>query len=374
MILLTPGPVNLSERVRQALQRPDLSHRESEFFALQDQIRQALLRVYGLSPQAFATVLLTGSGTAAMEAMITSLVPQEGRVLILENGVYGERLCEIASIHQIDHMRFAHPWGESIDLAALSRGLAETNGFTHVAVVHHETTTGRLNNLTAIGELCRGRGIPLLVDAVSSFGAEALDFEALDIAGCAATANKCLHGVPGASFVIVRRNALLGVNGPRRSLYLDLERYCRAQDTGDTPYTQSVQAFYALAEALGEFEDEGGWRARHARYKTLAETVRSGLEDLGIVPLLPEKVSSVVLNAFYLPEGIDYDTFHDALKERGFVVYAGQGELAHRIFRVSPMGAITHEDIGRFLSAVECAMAEHGGPLEKPGAVDAAAD
>ncbi|MCI0400202.1 MAG: 2-aminoethylphosphonate aminotransferase [Gammaproteobacteria bacterium] len=371
MILLTPGPVQLSQRVRKALQGPDLSHRESEFFALQAEIRRDLLEIYGLPAERFAAVLLTGSGTAAMEAMVSSLVPRDGRVLILENGVYGERLAEIASIYQIEHLRLARPWTQPIDLSALGRHLAVAERLTHLAVVHHETTTGRLNNLAAIADRCREHRIALLVDAVSSFGAEALDFEAWGIAGCAGTANKCLHGIPGVSFVIVRRDALPPQGQPRRNLYLDLGCYARAQDGGATPYTQSVQAFYALAEALAELQEEGGRGSRHARYRALADQVRSGLTGLGIVPLLAEGASSVVLNAFYLPKGIEYSTFHDALKRRGFVIYAGQGELARRIFRISTMGAITPNDIAQFLSAVEAIMKEHG---KHSSAVDAAAD
>ncbi|MDQ2696764.1 MAG: 2-aminoethylphosphonate aminotransferase [Pseudomonadota bacterium] len=349
MILLNPGPVNLSDGVRQALLGPDLCHREAEFFDLQDEVRQGLLAVYGLPP-AYAAVLLGGSGTAAVEAMVASLVPADGRLLVAANGVYGQRLAAIAAIHRIPCRVLEHDWTEAIDLERLERALA-AEAFTHLAVVHHETTTGRLNPLAAIGDLARRHGAWLLVDAVSSFGAEELDFDGWHVAAAAATANKCLHGVPGASFVVARRDAL-ETRAPRRSLYLDLATYCRCQDRRDTPYTPPVQALYALAQALRELAEAGGRPARHARYDHLAAQVRRGLEALGIRPLLAAADSSVVLGAYALP-AIGYGALHDGLKRQGFVIYAGQGGLAQRLFRIAVMGAVNDADIHRLLTAVE---------------------
>jgi len=354
MILLNPGPVNLSEGVRNALTGEDLCHRESEFGDLQEIIRQGLLDAYGLVAPHWTAVLLTGSGTAAMEAMMSSLIPQDGKVLVIENGVYGERLATIARIHGIKQQSLKYAWGECFAPGDVEKALNEESAITHVAMVHHETTTGRLNDLAQVGELCRSRAIGLLVDTVSSFGAEELDFEGWGITACAGAANKCLHGVPGAAFVISRRAPLLaGAEGPRRTLYLDLANYCREQDKRSTPFTPSVQVFYGFAQALQEFSGQGGWSSRHERYRALAHNVRLGLGKLGIRPLLPEQASSVVLSAFRLPDAVSYTALHDALKARGFVIYAGQGELVRNIFRVSTMGAITGADIDQFLCAVE---------------------
>ena len=352
MILLNPGPVTLSERVRQALLRPDLCHREPEFSELQAGIRRGILDVYGRSPDAWTSILLTGSGTAAVEAMVASLVPEDGRLLVIENGVYGERMSRMAEVHGIPFQVVHHGWGDALDVPRIVGALDADEHLRHVAVVHHETTTGRLNDLAAIGVECRARNIGLLVDAVSSFGAEEIDFEAWGVAGCAATANKCLHGVPGASFVVARKNQLPTLEDRPRTVYLDLGGYVREQDRGGTPFTQSVQSFYALAEALAEMRDEGGCKARHRRYRELALLVRSGLEALGIRPMLAAEDSSVVLAAYRLPEGITYEELHDSLKREGFVIYAGQGGLAHSIFRVSTMGAITVQDMQRFVAVV----------------------
>ncbi|KVN99520.1 2-aminoethylphosphonate aminotransferase [Burkholderia ubonensis] len=346
MLLLNPGPVTLTERVRRSLLQPDLCHRESEFFDLQDEARARLVAAYGLDPAEWAAVLMTGSGTAAVESMIAALVPQGGKLLVIENGVYGERIAQIATQYAIAHEVLEHEWMQAPDLAQIAARL-DAGGFSHVAVIHHETTTGRLNDLGAIADVCRARGVKLLVDGVSSFGAEAIDFAGGDIDAVAATANKCLHGVPGAAFVIVRRSAL--AQAASRTYYLDLGRLAKLQDQRNTPFTPSVHAYYALVEALREFDEAGGWRARHARYKALADQAQAGLAARGMPLVLPEGASSVVLRAYRLPQGVTYEQLHDGLKARGFLIYAGQGGLSKELFRISTMGAIEAADVERLL-------------------------
>ncbi|OXI29766.1 2-aminoethylphosphonate aminotransferase [Burkholderia sp. AU16741] len=346
MLLLNPGPVTLTERVRRSLLQPDLCHREGEFFDLQDEARARLVAAYELDPAEWAAVLMTGSGTAAVESMIAALVPQDGKLLVIENGVYGERITQIATQYGIAHDVLKHEWMQAPDLAQIAAKL-DAGGYSHVAVIHHETTTGRLNDLDAIAEVCRARGVKMLVDGVSSFGAEAIDFAGGVIDAVAATANKCLHGVPGAAFVIVRRRAL--VKAASRTYYLDLGRLAKLQDQRNTPFTPSVHAYYALVEALREFDEAGGWRARHAHYKALADQAQAGLAARGMPLVLPEGESSVVLRAYRLPQGVTYEALHDGLKARGFVIYAGQGGLSKELFRISTMGAIQAADVERLL-------------------------
>jgi len=217
--------------------------------------------------------------------------------------------------------------------------------------VHHETTTGRLNSLEGIGELCAKRKVELLVDGVSSFGAEQLEFEGWSISACAATANKCLHGIPGVAFVICRRSALEHSCSPARSLYLNLANYCSKQDEGGTPFTQAVQSFYALDEALRELAEVGGWQSRAKRYLSLAGRVQAHLAAAGIEPEVEPEESSCVLRSYRLPQETTYEELHDGLKERGFVIYAGQGDFQKTLFRVSTMGAISDEDLERLLAA-----------------------
>jgi 2-aminoethylphosphonate-pyruvate transaminase len=346
MLLLNPGPVTLSERVRRSLLQPDLCHRESEFFDLQDEARERLLEAYSLDPAAWTATLITASGTGAVESMIASLVPADGRLLVIDNGVYGERITRICAQYGIAHERIAGGWMEAPDWDAVSARL-DRGDFSHAALVHHETTTGRLNDLSALAEICRTRGIGLFSDCVSSFGAEPIDFGNGSLAAVAGTANKCLHGVPGVSFVIARRAAL--ARAARRTYYLDLGRLARLQDERGTPFTPAVHACYGLVEALREFADEGGRSARHRRYATLAEQVRAGLAERGVEPAIPAGESSVVLRAYRLPRGMTYQMLHDALKAEGFVIYAGQGGLSSTLFRISTMGNLSAGDIDRLL-------------------------
>ncbi|RJS93959.1 aminotransferase class V-fold PLP-dependent enzyme [Salinisphaera sp. Q1T1-3] len=348
-LLLNPGPVTLTPRVRNALAGPDLCHREAEFFDLQDDIRARLLAVHDLAPDDWAAVVISGSGTAAVESMMASLPGEGARVLVIENGVYGERMTRMAEVHDIDHDTLRLDWGEAIDMAALSARIDAVVP-THVAVVHHETTTGRLNDLADIAHCCERHGVALLVDAVSSFGAEAIEF-APAVTAVAATANKCLHGAPGAAFVIVRRRAL--ARAVPRALYLDLAGYCAKQDARGTPFTPGIPAFYALAEALQEHAEAGGWSARRDRYRQLADQVEAGLVERGIERLLPPGVSSAVLRAYRLPPGVSYDRLHDGLKTAGYVIYAGQGTLADEIFRISTMGALEPSDMTRLIETID---------------------
>jgi 2-aminoethylphosphonate-pyruvate transaminase len=350
-ILLNPGPVTLSARVRAALTGPDLCHREVEFATLQDGLRDKLLAVYTLPAAEWAATLLTGSGTAAVEAMITSMVPQGGRLLIVENGVYGERMSRIAETYGIATTRVRAAWGAALDLDAIAAALRSAP-HSHVAVVHHETTTGRLNNLAPLAALCRAAGARLLLDGVSSFGAEHLEFDAWGIDACAATANKCLHGVPGTAFVILNRAALASA-AVSRSVYFDLRDYVAKQDGHGTPFTQSVQTFYALDAALDEFFEAGGYLARQQLFQSRMAQVRNTLASLNVRALLPDAETSCVLHAFELPEGRSYPALHDALKARGFIIYAGQGALSERVFRISAMGDIGADDLARLCQALQ---------------------
>ena len=349
LILLNPGPVTLTSRVRQAMLNPDLCHREPEFAELQSAIREKLLRIYRLEDDRWAAALLTGSGTAAVEAMISTLVPSNGKLLSIENGVYGERITKIAQQYGIPLAVANFAWTEAIDCEQLARQLSEDRNITHIAAIHHETTTGRLNNLHDVLSVCERFDVELLLDGVSSFGAENIPFDHSKLIACAATANKCLHGVPGTAFVIVKREALS--TAQPRNLYLNVCAYVEQQDKRGTPFTQSVQTFYALNEALDELFDEGGQTQRLMNYQRRMSMVRETLIALDVEALLPLDACSAVLHAYELPTGVTYENLHDALKSAGFVIYAGQGEFAKRLFRISMMGDIGDDDIGRLNKA-----------------------
>jgi len=348
-ILLNPGPVTLTERVRRALQREDLCHREPEFAQLVLDIKSRLVRVYPETAENYEAVLMTGSGTCAVEAMLASLIPRKGKALVVANGVYGERMAAMIAAHGKDSEVVTSEWHEPMNLAEVEKRLAEDSAITHVVAVHHETTTGRLNDIAPLGHLCKERNVALLLDGVSSFGAEAIAFEDWNLEACAATANKCLHGVPGISFVLVKKSVFASRPSAAETLYLDLYRYQAAQISGYSPFTQAVHVAYALQEALKEMEELGGQAARRERYRSLAAQIRQTLAELGIQTLLKAEEYSCVLASFKLPSSYSYEQIHDRLKEAGFVIYAGQGGLKNSIFRIANMGDIQPEDLQRLL-------------------------
>jgi 2-aminoethylphosphonate-pyruvate transaminase len=350
-ILLNPGPVTLTERVRQALLRPDQCHREAEFAELVLRIRQRVETIYDDQPKSHDAVIVSGSGTCAVEAMVASLVPREGTAIVAANGVYGERIAAMLSAQGKAYRLVRADWMAGIDVAGVRAALGAGKA-SAVLAVHHETTTGRLNRLDEIGGLCRDAEVPFLLDAVSSFGGEEIDWKGWHLAAVAATANKCLHGVPGIAFVLADRDLLETRIGSSPSVYLDLQRYHKEQAAGFSPFTQAVHACFALDEALDEMAESGGWRARRDLYRRRTVRVRDGLAALGIGALLPPEDNSSMLTAFHLPDGVDYATLHDALKRAGFVIYAGQGHLAAGIFRIATMGAIEESDLDRLLTAI----------------------
>jgi len=359
-ILLNPGPVTLTDRVRQAMICDDWCHREPEFAGLTRRINTELVRIYPGMERDYSAVMLTCSGTGAVEAMLASFAPDAGRTLVLANGVYGERMAAILGAHRKPFYLSQGEWTAPLDVAAVARLLDEQPGITHVATVHHETTTGRLNDLAAIGALCKARGLPLLLDGVSSFGAEAIDAGAWNLAAVAATANKCLHGAPGVSFVIARNALFTEAKTDAGSVYLDLHAYYSGQHgEGYSPFTPAVPAAFALHEALAELHEEGGWVDRQRIYRQRAARIEQELTSLNIYMLLNKNDYSCVLHSYLLPDGCTYRQAHDVLRQAGFVIYAGQGPFATRIFRVANMGAINEQD----LDALAGAFADLFGPL-----------
>ncbi|MCP3999318.1 MAG: 2-aminoethylphosphonate aminotransferase [Gammaproteobacteria bacterium] len=347
-ILLNPGPVTLTEGVRNALHRGDWCHREPEFADLTRDINGRLVRVYREMAGAFDAVMLTGSGTSAVEAMLASFAPQDSTTLVVINGVYGERIAKILTVHGKPHTVVASAWDEPMDIDRVRSELDMQPEISHVVAVHHETTTGRLNDMSELGELCRKQGVNLLLDAVSSFGAEAINVDEWNVAALAATANKCLHGVPGIAFVLARKAMWKEGLQPAGSVYLDLAAYYQGQHgEGFSPFTQSVQAAFSLRQALEELEDEGGWEQRRSNYRRRAGRIAVTLKQLGLETMLSPEEYSCVLWSWLLPKGLSYSDVHAALKAEGFVVYAGQGDLSKHIFRIAHMGDIHEDDLDR---------------------------
>jgi 2-aminoethylphosphonate-pyruvate transaminase len=356
-ILLNPGPANTSRSVREALVMPDLCHREPEFFEMMRECRGRLVRLAGCAER-FAAVLFTGSGTAAVEAAVCSAVPKDRALLIVNNGVYGERLARIARVHGIPAEVLAYDVTTPVAPADVEAALQRRPDVSHVAVVHHETTTGLLNPVIDVARVAAQAGRRVLIDAMSSLFGEPLDVDADGVDFVMASANKCLQGVPGIAFVLARRSALDALAAqPPRSVYLDLHSHYVTQERDNTPFTPAVQVLHAMRQALVELEAEGV-PSRIARYAENARVLRRGMADLGFDILVPESARSSILTTFRLPPGLTYDPLHDAMKRRGYVIYAGQGDIRTYAFRVSNMGTLTPRDMEGVVDAFRASLAE----------------
>jgi 2-aminoethylphosphonate-pyruvate transaminase len=351
-VLLNPGPVNVTERVRRSLMGPDLCHREKEFSDLLSGIRRKLLRAFGVA-RSHEVAVLTGSGTLAVEAMLCSFT---GKVLVLSSGVYGERLREILKAHGMDHLFLAAPLGGFPELSEIERLLRRDRSLAAVALVHHETSTGALAPLKEVAGLAKKYGKAVLVDAVSSLGAEPIPFQNIDL--LAASAGKCLHGFPGISFVFVAKKGRRLLSERPRSHYMDLRTILSSENGGSVPFTPAVQLCYALDEALNQLLREGVAR-RIRSYAAKNALLEKGLKKLGLEFLVPEGRRSHVLAALWLPSGLSYEALHASLKKKGFIIYAGQSNLKERIFRVSNLGAVRGSDLERFLRELGRTLARH---------------
>ena len=350
-ILLNPGPVNVSARVQQALVRGDLCHREEEFSDLLVAIRSKLLRAF--APDGYTAVVVSGSGTLAVEAMVSSALPDGKKLLVINNGVYGDRMRQMAEAHRIRVEELTYGWTEPPNVDQIESTLSHDPTIAAVALVHHETTTGLLSPAAEIGAVVRRAGRLFLLDAVSALGGDDLDVarDAVDL--CACTANKCVQGQPGVSFVLVRNEAMAAMGDyPRHSLYLHLPLHWEAQERRSVPFTPAIPVWYALDAALDELLEETP-AGRVARYRAAAQLLRDGFADLGLEFLLPPALRSNSLTSLLLPHAGSYRDLHDGLKQRGFVIYEGQGKLQTEVFRVANMGHLTSADFQRFLGALK---------------------
>jgi 2-aminoethylphosphonate-pyruvate transaminase len=342
LVLLNPGPTVVSDRIHRAVGGPDLCHREPEYGVLAARIEARLLQA-AEAPAGWRAVLLAGSGTAAMEAMVAASTRPGKRLLVVRNGTYGERMAVMAQRHGLDHLTVDSEHWEPADPERIAAALDVDPEIDAVAVVQHETTTGLLNPLAAIATVVRERGRILAVDAISALGAEELPLADGGIDLVAGTANKCLQGLPGIAFVLLSPAAQARAKDARpASLYLDLATYLAAAERGAPPFTPSIPAAYGLLAALEELLDEGIVE-RRLRYGLRMARLDAALEEHGLRPVVAAPHRSATVRAFRLPDGVSYPALHDRLKEAGYVIYAGQGSGASEQFRVCLLGEI---DIG----------------------------
>ena len=357
-LLLTPGPLTTSRRVREAMLR-DYSTWDVDYNSLVNDIRGRLVRLAS-DQEGFTSVLMQGSGTFAVEAVIGSVVPSGGTLLVINNGAYGQRIATIAGRLGITHVQLQSGETNPPATADVDQILIAHPEVTHVAVVHCETTTGMLNPVADIGQVVKDHGCCYIVDAMSSLGGIPLTMEALEADYLVASANKCVQGVPGFGFVIARQQAIESIQGQARSLSLDLHDQWQEMESkqGKWRFTSPTHTVCAFAEALAELEEEGGVPARHRRYTENQQRLVAGMQTMGFRTLLPAALQSPVITAFYdpVPE-FDFATFYDLLKKRRFVVYPGKVSRA-QTFRIGTIGHVFPEDIDQLLVSVSEVLAE----------------
>lgn len=353
-ILLNPGPATTTDSVKQALVMPDVCPRERVFCDLYADVRRRLAELVG-DPAEVAAIPVVGSGTTALEAAMVSLLPAGARLLVLDNGDYGTRLASMARALGVDHEVLEFGWAAPIDPAVVESTLADADTpFTHAYLVHHETSSGLLNETLPLLRLFERHGVRVLLDAMSSFACLPTPVGRGGVDAVVSSSNKCVQGMAGLGIVVATRALLDEARGSaRRCFTLDLvAEHDHLEKTGQSRFTVPPQVVSALHQALVELEEEG-LAGRQARYERSMDVLVAGLEALGFDLLLDHGVQSRILVAIRAPSEawFDFDHMHDALFDEGFTIYPGKPG-AVPTFRLAVLGAIDHRDIERFLEAL----------------------
>lgn len=358
--LLTPGPLTTSRSVKEAMLH-DWGSRDRDFIAINSRVRHRLVALAG-GEGTHVCVPLQGSGTFVVEAAVGTLLPRDGKALILVNGAYGQRMIRICDYYQRRYTVLETPEDVANDPQALDRALADDSEISHVFVVHCETTSGILNPVAAIAEVTARHGRKLIIDAMSAFGAIPLDAGQTPFDAVVASSNKCIEGVPGVGFAIVRKSLLEGCKGNAPSLTLDLyDQWQAMEKNAQWRFTPPTHVIVAFDQALSEHEEEGGVAGRGARYARNCRILVDGMRALGFETLLPDELQAPIIVTFHMPAdpSFVFQTFYDYLGERGFVIYPGKLTVADS-FRIGCIGRLGEDEMRGALSAVRETLAQMG--------------
>jgi len=367
-LLFTPGPLTTSASVKSAMQH-DAGSRDREFIQTVRSIRTRLLAIGGASAgeSGYECVLMQGSGTFAIESVISSAIPRDGNLLVLVNGAYGRRIAQMARIHGIATETLEAAENETISPAAVANRLSASQDITHVAVVHCETTTGILNPIEGIGAAIHRAGAVCIVDAMSSFGAIPIHLESAHIDFLISSANKCIEGVPGFGFVLARHSCLMKAKGNARTLSLDLHaQWAGLESDGQFRFTPPTHALLAFRQALDELEAEGGPCGRMARYQRNHQTLMRGAARLDLEAYLRPEDQSCIITTFRYPSdpGFEFTRFYEALSDRGFIIYPGK-LTTEPCFRIGTIGRLNPDDIASLLEAMRSVLEEMGAGMHQ---------
>ncbi|MEO8807293.1 MAG: 2-aminoethylphosphonate--pyruvate transaminase [Burkholderiaceae bacterium] len=359
-ILLTPGPLTTTLRTKLAMLR-DWGSWDADFNQMVAELRRQLLAIVH-GEDTHTVVPLQGSGTFSVEAAVATLVPRDGHVLVLDNGAYCKRLGRLSTLMGRRTTVLARNEDEAVSPEELDAALRSDPSITHVGFIHCETGTGVANPLQAVSDVCERHGKGLIVDAMSSFAALAVDARSVRFDALVAASGKCLEGVPGMGFVFIRKAVLASCEGNSHSLSMDLfDQHAYMEKTGQWRFTPPTHVVAALSEALQQFVEEGGQSARLARYTHNCRTLVDGMTALGLKPFLRPELQAPIIVTFHAPAHPNYDfkTFYAAAKARGFILYPGKLTQVET-FRVGCIGAIGPIEMQQAVNAVSEVLHEMG--------------
>ena len=359
-LLLTPGPLTTAKSVKEVMVH-DWGSRDATFLRINREVLEGLPKVVNGEGD-YVTVPMQGSGTFAVEAMLTTFVPPKGKCLVLINGAYGHRAKKILDIAGRKTVVYETAEDTPPDLAKVEAILKRTPSITHVFAVHCETTSGILNPVHEIGELAQRYGKTYLVDSMSAFGALPLDVRRAHVAAVAASSNKCIEGVPGLGFVVARKADLAATEGNATTLVLDLhDQWRNFEKTGQYRFTPPIHVIVSFHQALTEFWAEGGQPGRGGRYAANCRTLVEGMRALGFETLLPDDLQAPIIVTFHMPTDrrFVFQSFYDKLKDRGFVIYPGKLTVADS-FRIGCIGRLNADHMNQALDAIREVLAELG--------------
>lgn len=349
--LLTPGPLTTTETVKEAMQI-DRCTWDEDYKNMTQEIRTGLLKLAHADNGDYTTVLMQGSGTFGVESVLSGVISSTDKVLILQNGAYSKRMVEMCDYHGIKYVVYEEDYAHVPDPAIVEDVLKSDGSITHISMVHSETTSGLLNDIAAIGELAKKYNKKFIVDAMSSFGGVDINVPELGITYLVSSANKCIQGVPGFSFIIAKVSDLKQTKGIARSLSLDLYAQWETmeKDGGKWRFTSPTHVVAAFSQALKELAAEGGITARNARYTATNRALRKGMEELGFKAYIDEAHQGPIITTFFYPENckFTFEKMYAYLKDHGYVIYPGKLTDAET-FRLGNIGEIYMDDVEKIL-------------------------
>ena len=360
-VLLNPGPATTTDTVKMAQVVPDICPREKEFVAVMREVEDGLLKIVHADPEEYAAVLFCGSGTINMDICLNSLLPENKKILIINNGAYSSRGAEICEYYHLPYVNLKLPLDRQPDLQEIEAALKENQDIALVYTTHHETGTGLLNPIREIGELVHRYGATFVVDTTSTYAMRPINMKEDEIDFCMASAQKGVMAMTGLSYVIGKKSLIeASAEYPTRSYYCNLYmQYEYAKKHGEMHFTPPVQVIYSVRQALKEYFEEGEMN-KWARHQRVFKAIRSGLMELGFRIFIKEGQEAELVAAALYPDDVnwDFEKIHDYCYERGFTIYPGKVEK-FGMFRLCALGAIDEADIVAFFEVFKEALQEY---------------